>query len=153
MSNIKVILVGESSLGKFGDVVSVKRGYARNYLIPNRMALTYTPEALVAFEDEKEQILKKHKEERARLEELHSQLDGYLLQSVFQAQDSGVLYGSISQGNIVGLLKMQNIEINKRQVELPNNEPIKAIGEHEVKVKVASDLVATIKFSVLSDKD
>lgn len=154
MSNIKVILMGDAPhLGRFGDVVSVKRGYARNHLLPSGIARTYTAEAMAEFEKEKKKILKERKEERGRLEELHSQLDGYLLQSVYQAQESGAMYGSVTQSGIADLLAKQGFNIKRNQVKLPNGEPIKSVGEHEVVINVAPDLAAKMRFSALSDRD
>lgn len=152
MSSIKVILLDDApNLGNFGDVVSVKRGHARNHLLPTGQACTYTPEAMAKFEKEKKKLLKERQEARASLEQLRDKLDGYILQSVYQAQENGVMYGSVTQSAIVDLLKANDITIKRNQVQLPNNEPIKTIGEHDVVIKFDSDLSATMKLSALSD--
>ena len=154
MSNIQVILLGNMpKLGSFGEVVSVKRGYARNHLLPTGKARTYTPETMEVFEREKKKILKEREQVRENLVNLHGQLDGYLLQSVYKAQENGAMYGSVTQSSIVDLLKEQNIMIKRNQVIFPNNEAIKTIGEHEIIIKLDTDLEARLKFSALSDKD
>ena len=154
MSNMQVILLGDMpKLGSFGEVVSVKRGYARNHLLPTGKARTYTPETMESFEREKKKILKEREQARGELKSLHGQLDGYILQHVYQAQENGVMYGSVTQSSIVDLLKEQNIMIKRNQVKLPNDEAIKTIGEHEIIIKLDTDLEARLKFSALADKD
>ena len=154
MSSTEVILLQDQpKLGKLGDVVKVKLGYARNHLLPTKAAQIYTKEAWESFKSRKEEIIKQQKQARIALEQAHGQLDGYLLQTTVQAQEDGSMYGSITQSTIVDLLQAQNLPVKRHQINLPNDESIKEIGDHEVQITIAHDLVANIKFSVLSNRD
>ena len=152
MASIQVILLRDiPHLGKLGDVVKCKRGHVRNHLLPRKLVEPFTPEAQVEFEKRKEQLIKEQNNARSAIEELHGKLDGYILQETVEAQPGGAMYGSITAVSVVDLLQKQDIVLKRNQVELPNNEAIKAIGNYDIKVTLASDLVATIKFSVLSN--
>lgn len=153
MSTVQVILLQDIvKLGQLGDVVKVRRGHARNHLLPTGKVQTYTEEAWAGFKEKKQEIIRKQKDSRAALEQQHADLDGYLLQSVMQASDEGQLYGSVTQSVIVDMLRKQNQMLKRNQIALPNNEPIKRIGEYEIKLTISENLIATLKFSVLSEK-
>ena len=154
MSSVQVILLRDQpNLGSLGDVVKVKRGHARNHLVPRGLARTYSKEAMAEFERMKEQIIKEQQETRLAYVDLHGKLDGYTAQTVVQAQEDGSLYGSVSTSTVVDLLKEQGFAIKREQVQLPGDEPIKSVGDYDLAIRVDSDLVATVKFSVLSSKE
>lgn len=153
MSSMQVILLRNiPNLGSFGDVVKVKRGHARNHLLPTGKVKTYTKENFAEFETRKQEIIKEQEKLQLSLRKLHSELDGYLLQTVMQASEEGQLYGSISPSVVVDLLKEQNHEIKRNQVTLPGGQAIKSIGDYEVEIKISDELVAMLKFSVVSDR-
>ncbi len=153
MSSTEVILLQDlPKIGSLGDVVRVKRGFARNHLVPSGLALAYSETAMQDFEARKKEIIKGQRDARLAKEALHSELDGLLLQAVVQAQEDGSLYGSITQSSVVDLLREQNHVVKRHQVVLPNQEPIKEVGEHDVGIVIDHDLRAQLKFSVLSDR-
>jgi large subunit ribosomal protein L9 len=153
MSTVQVILLDDlPHLGKLGDVVKVRRGHARNHLLPTGKAQTYSEAAYADFAKRKKQIIQEQKKKRSALEQFHGELDGYTLQIVMQAREDGQLYGSISQAVVVDQLHKEQHEIKRSQVILPEGEPIKSVGEHEVQIRLNPDLIATIRISVLAEK-
>ena len=153
MSSVQVILLRNiPTLGKLGDVVKVKRGHARNHLLPTKQAQFYTKENWKVFSEQKKELIKQQKAQLEKLKQQCADLDGYLLQCVVQASEEGQLYGSVNSAMIVDLLRKQNHVVKRNQIALPNNEPIKHIGEYEIVITLSEDLVAKMKFSVLSDK-
>ncbi len=153
MSSFQVILLNDiPSLGKLGDVVKVKRGYARNHLLPTGQAQSYTKENMAGFAKLKQRIVQEQQEREAVLRQTQNTLDGYLLQVVEHAGEDGALYGSINASKIANLLKDQGYEIKRDAIVLPNNEVIKKIGEYDIIINLALNVVVTIKLAVLSDR-
>ena len=154
MSSIQVILLRDMPpLGMLGDVVKVKRGFARNHLLPAGKAQTYTDENWAHFAKYKQEIIKQQQESKAALQKTYNELNGYLLQVVENAGSDGTLYGSITTSKIADLLKEQGYVINRNHIKMPNDEAIKQIGEHSVNISLTADLVASIKLAVLADRD
>ncbi len=137
-------------LGKAGDVVKVKDGYARNYLIPKGFAIPANQKTLKALEKERQIILKKAERQRKKLLSLAEKLEGMSITIYRKKIDEERIYGSVSALDIVNALKEKGIEIDKKLVEL--EEPIKTLGTFEVPIKVTSDRVVTIKVEVLEEK-
>jgi large subunit ribosomal protein L9 len=130
-------------------VEEVSEGYARNYLIPRKLAVLATPQALAAAEKRKEakrKELEKRKEEMQALAERLSSLE--ILMEV-EAGEEGKLFGSVTAADIVeALRKASGIELDKRKVEL--TDPIKTVGEYKVSVKLFPEVVASLKVKVLA---
>ncbi len=137
-------------LGKAGDVVRVKDGYARNYLIPKGFAIPANQKNLKALERERQIILAKAERLRKKAQSLAERLKEITLTVYRKTIEEERIYGSVSAMDIVNLLKEQGIEIDKNQVLL--EEPIKTLGTFEVPIKVAPDLVVNIKLEVLEEK-
>ncbi|MCD6489272.1 MAG: 50S ribosomal protein L9 [Thermodesulfobacterium sp.] len=134
-------------LGKAGDVVKVKDGYARNYLIPKGLAILASQKNLKALENQRRIILAKAERERKKLESLAEKLEGITLTVYRKIIEEDRIFGSVSSVDIVNMLKEQGIEIEKNQVQL--DEPIKKLGTFEVPIKLSSDKTVNIKIEVL----
>ncbi|MCD6548711.1 MAG: 50S ribosomal protein L9 [Thermodesulfobacterium sp.] len=137
-------------LGKAGDVVKVKDGYARNYLIPKGLAILANQKTLKALENQRKIILAKAERERKKLESLAEKLEGITLTVYRKIIEEDRIFGSVSSVDIVNMLKEQGIEIEKSQVQL--DEPIKKLGIFEVPIKLSSDKMINIKVEVLEEK-
>jgi large subunit ribosomal protein L9 len=137
-------------LGKAGDVVKVKDGYARNYLIPKGLAILANQKTLKALENQRKVILAKAERERKKLEALAEKLEGITLTVYRKTIEEDRIYGSVSAVDIVNLLKEQGIEVEKNQVVL--EEPIKNLGTFEIPIKLSSDKIVNIKVEVLEEK-
>ncbi|MBO8144329.1 MAG: 50S ribosomal protein L9 [Thermodesulfobacterium sp.] len=137
-------------LGKAGDVVKVKDGYARNYLIPKGLAILANQKTLKALENQRKIILAKAERERKKLESLAEKLEGITLTVYRKIIEEDRIFGSVSSVDIVNMLKEQGIEIEKSQVQL--DEPIKKLGIFEVPIKLSSDKTINIKVEVLEEK-
>ncbi len=150
---MKVILRKDfQTLGKIGEVVNVKDGYARNYLIPHGYAYPATEKAIKAIELEKKRQLKRIEQDRQRATELAEQLSQIQITVPMKVGEEGKLYGSVSSMIIAEVLKQEhNIEIDKRQIVL--DEPIKSLGVFDVKIKLFQDISATIKVWVINEDE
>ncbi|MGB9761745.1 MAG: 50S ribosomal protein L9 [Caldimicrobium sp.] len=137
-------------LGKAGDIVKVKDGFARNYLLPKGLAILANQKNLKALEKERRIILAKAERERKKIQSLAEKLQGQTLTLYRRVVEEGRLYGSVSAIDIVKALEERGIEIDKNQVLL--EEPIKSIGVYEVKIKVGADLSVPIKVEVIEEK-
>ncbi|MGC9110106.1 MAG: 50S ribosomal protein L9 [Caldimicrobium sp.] len=137
-------------LGKAGDIIKVKDGFARNYLLPKGLAILANQKNLKALEKERRIILAKAERERKKAQSLAERLQGQTITLYRRVVEEGRLYGSVSALDIVKALEERGIEIDKNQVLL--EEPIKSIGVYEVKIKVGADLSVPIKVEVIEEK-
>ena len=145
---MKLILLKDvDDLGKIGDIVSVKEGYARNYLIPKKLVLEATKANEKVVEKEKIKVEQKRKESRKEAEELCENLEKLSLTIPVQVGEKDKLYGSVTSQDISDLLKKEGFDIDKRKIELPN--PIKALGIYSVKIKLDAEVTATMKVWVV----
>lgn len=140
---MRIILLNRiPKLGRIGDVVSVRDGYARNYLLPRRSALRATAENIAYFEKRREEIEALNLKQHAAAEEIAQALDGKIINSIQNAGESNQLYGSVNAREIAKMLAELNISIHHNQVIL--NTPIKTLGLHPVKLNLHGDVFATI---------
>ena len=147
MAQIRLILKDEVyGLGEAGDLVSVKPGYARNFLLPQGKAEVATEGRVKAFEHQKAVIAEKRAKEMKDVEAVKAKVEKLQLEFEAQAGDGGRLFGSITAANIAEQMAEKGIEIDRRKIEL--KEPIKTLGEHEVELKIRRELRATIKLTV-----
>ena len=141
---MKVILLTDvDRLGKTGEIVSVKEGYARNYLIPNNKARVATPGNMKILDTLKK---KQAAEELKKLEEaqkLAGKISTLSLTITAQAGEEEKLFGSVSNEDIAAALAVENIKIDKRDIIL--EEPIKSLGMHQVTVKLHPEVKANLK--------
>ncbi|NPA40447.1 MAG: 50S ribosomal protein L9 [Thermodesulfobacteria bacterium] len=137
-------------LGKAGDIVKVKDGYARNYLIPKGFAIPANKKNIKALEKERQIILAKAEKQRKKLEELANKLDGMSVTIYRKKIEEDRIYGSVTPLDIVNALKENGIEIDKRFIML--EEPIKTLGTFEVPVRLLADKEVKIKVEVVEEK-
>jgi len=135
-----------AGLGIIGDVVKVKSGYARNFLLPRGLAVTADRRNLGALEHQKRIIAAKKARERGDIERRADSIKGLVLETELRAGKGGKLFGSVTNIDIKRLLDEKGIEIDRRRIEL--RDPIKEIGEFEVLLRVGQDVAAPIKVVV-----
>jgi large subunit ribosomal protein L9 len=138
------------NLGNLGDVVKVKDGYARNYLIPHGKAKRATESNLAEFEKRRADLEKVQADAMAAAQALAARLEGLTLQITAKAGVDGRLFGSVTNHDIVEALAAQGHQLEKGAVRMPEG-PLKQVGEHPLVVALNSDVHATITVSVLGD--
>ena len=141
-----ILLERVEKLGAIGDVVKVKDGFARNYLLPRKKALRANDSNRKLFEANRARIEADNAERRAAAEKDSSKVDGKTVQLIRQASNTGQLYGSVSARDIVEALEAEGAKVSKSQVVL--GRPIKAIGMHEIKVVLHAEVTALVKVTV-----
>ncbi len=145
---MKVILLNDvDNLGKMGDLVDVKEGYARNYLFPKNLGIKETKEGLKAFEEKKKRRTKEIEKEKIKFEELSNRINNASFTIQAAAGDEDKLFGSVTADDIAGALSAENIQIDKKQVHI--KEPIKKLGVYQVEVKLHPEVTATAKIWVV----
>ncbi|AIH04741.1 50S ribosomal protein L9 [Thermodesulfobacterium commune] len=137
-------------LGKAGDIVRVKDGYARNYLIPKGFAIPANQKNIKALEKERQIILAKAERERKKLMSLAEKLEGLELVIYRRKIEEDRIFGSVTVADIVSALKEKGFEVDKKFIEL--DQPIKKLGVYEIPVKFSPDRVVTIKLEVIEEK-
>ena len=135
-----------AGLGIIGDVVKVKPGYARNFLLPRGLAVTADPRNLGQLEHQKRIIAAKKARERGDIEKRADSIKGLVLETEVRAGKGGKLFGSVTNIDIKRLLDEKGLDVDRRRIEL--RDPIKEIGEFEVMVRVGQDIAAPIKLIV-----
>jgi len=146
---VQVILSEDvHALGDAGEIVSVKPGYARNYLIPKGMAMIATAERVNEVEHKKRVVAEKMAKDLKDLKSVKAKVDKMKLEVSAQAGDGGKLYGSVTAANLAELLGEQGLEVDRRKIQL--SEPIKQIGVHKVALRLRSDVMAEFEVTVIS---
>ncbi|MBS0297619.1 MAG: 50S ribosomal protein L9 [Proteobacteria bacterium] len=149
---MKVILLERvEKLGTIGDVVSVKDGFARNFLLPRSKALRATSANQKVFEAQRAQIEARNAENRAQAEKSGEKLDGSQYVLIRQAGESGQLYGSVAARDVAEAVNAEGGKIGRDQVML--NLPIKTLGVHEVKIRLHAEVVVTVTVNVARSQD
>ncbi len=147
MTQVKLILREDvPSLGDAGELVSVKPGYARNYLIPQGKATFATEANVRELEHHKRVVEAKLAKELESLQAVRKHVEKIRLEVTARAGEEGKLFGSVTAMQIAELLKAEGIEVDRRRVQI--KEPIKALGDYTVPVKLHRDLVADVKLKV-----
>ena len=141
-----ILLERVEKLGGIGDVVKVKNGFARNFLLPRKKALRANDANRKLFEAQRAQIEADNASRRSDAEAASKGVDGKTVQLIRQASNTGQLYGSVSARDIVEALGADGAKVSKSQVIL--DRPIKAIGVHEVKVALHPEVSVTVKVNV-----
>ena len=145
---MQVILTQDvDNLGKAGEVVSVRPGYGRNYLVPRGLAVSATVRNKNRLTHEKALIERKVAKERATATELAGRINGMTLQFERMVGEDEKLFGSVTNRDIADQLKKANLDLDHRWIHLEH--PIKALGKYEVPVRLAAGVVATLKFWVV----
>ncbi|GAA3907703.1 50S ribosomal protein L9 [Sphingomonas limnosediminicola] len=141
-----ILLERVEKLGAIGDVVKVKDGFARNYLLPRKKALRANEANRKVFEANRAKIEEDNANRRTEAESASNGVDGKTVQLIRQASNTGQLYGSVSARDIVDALEAEGAKVTKSQVVL--DRPIKAIGMHEIKVALHPEVSVTVKVNV-----
>ena len=140
------------NLGGLGDVVKVKDGYARNFLIPQGKAKRATEENKKFFEAKRAELEKVQAEKLAAAQGLAGKIEGLMVQITRKAGVDGRLFGSVGNADISEALQAQGFEIEKSLIRLPLG-PFKAVGDNAVEVALHSDVIATVTVSILGEHD
>ncbi|SET83122.1 50S ribosomal protein L9 [Oceanicella actignis] len=141
-----VLLERVAKLGQMGDVVNVKPGYARNYLLPQGKALRATKANLARFEEQRAQLEARNLELRKEAEAVAAKLDGQQFVIIRSASEAGALYGSVAPRDVAEAATEGGFSIERRQVEL--SRPIKELGLHQVVITLHPEVTATITLNV-----
>jgi large subunit ribosomal protein L9 len=139
------------NLGGLGDVVKVKDGYARNFLIPKGKAKRATPENLAEFESRRAELENAQSEALAAAQERGAKIDGQMVQLTRKAGVDGRLFGSVSTYDIAEALQGLGHEVERAAIRLPQG-PLKAIGDYQIAVALHGDVIVHITVSVLGEQ-
>ncbi len=149
MANVRVILREDvAKLGDAGELVSVRPGFARNYLIPQGLATVATEASINELGHQKRVIADKLVKELKSVRALKDRLESFELSVTEQAGEEGKLFGSVTSARVAELIAAKGVEIDRRKIEL--DEPIKTLGDHVVKVRLHKDVIAELKVKVAS---
>ena len=146
-----ILLEKVVNLGGLGDVVKVKDGFARNFLIPQGKAKRATPANLAEFEKTRSTLEKAQSDALSAAQEKGARLDGLMVQISQKAGVDGRLFGSVTSYDIVAALKSQSFEIERSMIRLPQG-PLKQVGDHPLAIALHSDVVVHITVSVLGEQ-
>ena len=146
-----ILLEKVANLGGLGDVVKVKVGFARNFLIPQGKAKRATTANLAEFEKTRSTLEKAQSDALSAAQEKGARLDGLMVQISQKAGVDGRLFGSVTSYDIVAALKSQSFEIERSMIRLPQG-PLKQVGDHPLGIALHSDVVVHITVSVLAEQ-
>ncbi|MEO0358578.1 MAG: 50S ribosomal protein L9, partial [Pseudomonadota bacterium] len=146
-----ILMERVAKLGQMGDVVNVKEGYARNFLIPTGKALRASDANMKAFEDQKAQLEARNLETKQEAEDLAAKLDGQQFIVIRSASDSGALYGSVTTRDAADAATADGFSVDKKQVALI--APIKDLGLHTVLVNLHPEVEASIELNVARSQE
>lgn len=150
--NVKLLLVENvDSLGIVGDVVNVRTGYARNYLLPRSLATTPSDELIAKLSTKREQAQQQMAQLRTQREDTNTKLKGVELELTRSCNDLGVLYGAVTQQEVSALLDKKGFKVTPRDVRI--SAAIKRVGDYDIHVKLDSDLDSLIKIHVKPDRE
>jgi large subunit ribosomal protein L9 len=149
---VQVILLERiERLGQMGDVVNVKPGFARNFLLPQKKALRATKQNLEVFETRKAQLVADNLKRRDEAQKVAEKMTGLTVAMVRQAGESGQLYGSVNARDIAEAVDQAGFTINRAQVVI--DRPIKTIGVHSVRVSLHPEITISVGVSVAPSQD
>ncbi len=135
------------SLGKPGEVVNVKDGYARNYLIPRGIAYAVSSSNLARLENEKKILQVRDLKERRLAGDLHAKLQGLRLLIPVQVGEENRMFGSVTSADIAEVIHQRGIDVDRRKIDL--EEPIKRLGEFDIPIKLHREVTVIIKLDVV----
>jgi large subunit ribosomal protein L9 len=147
---MKIILLEDvSKVGRRGEVRDVSDGYARNFLIPKKLALGATAGNLKNLDHIKQQANAKADRAKADAEAMRAQIEGLAYEERRQASEEGKLFGSVTSQDLVDFLEKHGVKVERRRVQL--DEPIKTLGETSVPVRLHADVTAQLRVSVVRE--
>lgn len=139
------------NLGKMGEVVRVRDGYARNYLLPHRLVLIADKKNLKTFEHQKRIIADQSERALKEAQTLSGKMASVSLTIAVKAGEEGKLFGSVTNMDIEKALREKGFDVERRRIDL--TEPIKSLGDFEVPIRLTADVTAIVKVSVVSEDD
>ena len=149
---MKVILTKDiEGLGNEGDIIIVKPGFARNFLLPKGLAVNFSSNQLTKIENELKQQERKIEREKDSLSQILNQLSSLEVSIKAKSEDNEKLFGSVTKADIEQLLLQNNIKIDKKYIDLKS--PIKTLGLHEIDVKSNSELSGSFKVNIEKEED
>ena len=146
-----VLLERVSKLGQMGDIVEVRAGYARNFLLPTQKALRATDENIQIFEGKKAELEAKNLQTKAEAESIKQKLGGKYFVVIRSASDAGALYGSVSSKDICIATEDEGVKISRNQVIL--EKPIKELGVHKINISLHPEVIAHVYINVARTSD
>jgi len=146
-----ILLEKMANLGQLGEVVRVKDGFARNYLIPHGKARRATPENLAEFEQRRADLEKNQAQALTAAQEKAAKLEGLSIQIAQKAGVDGKLFGSVTNFDIAEALGKQGFEVSKAAIRMPQG-PLKMVGDHPLKIALHTDVIVTITVSVIGEQ-
>ncbi len=147
-----ILLEKVANLGNLGDIVKVKDGYARNFLIPTRRARRATDAAIKEFEAKRAELEKVAADKLSAAQALGEKLNGKQIRITQKAGVDGRLFGSVTNFDIAEALKKEGFEVHKSQIRMPHG-PLKTVGEHPVSVAPHTDVVVDVTVQVVGETD
>ena len=148
-ANIQVVLQQDvNKLGKSGELVRVRPGFARNYLLPRQLAVAATHSAVRRIEHDRTVAQSKADKAKKEAQGIGAQIEAMTITLALKAGDDGRLFGSVTTKDIENAAKAQGIAIDRKKMHLA--EPIKSLGSYAIPVKLVSDVVATLKVEVVA---
>ena len=149
---MKVILTADvEKVGNLGDIIEVKKGFARNFLMPRKYAVEVTAHNVTLMENKKKKHQKQLEIEKLSAVEQKQKLEGFSITIKKKAGENDVLFGSVTTSELEKELKAMGISVEKKKLHL--SEPIKRLGNYTLKIKLFKDVEAEMKIAVLKDGD
>lgn len=149
---MKVVLLERiEKLGRFGDIVTVKNGYARNFLIPQKKALRATNENIQYFDKQRATLETQSQQLQTKAEGFAKKLEGFKLLIIRQASESGILYGSVSARDLAKLVSEEGQTITATQIKIP--QPLKSIGVHTIPIQLHAEVRVEVLASIAPSKE
>ena len=147
---MKIVLRQDhDKLGKLGDVIEVKSGFARNYLIPKKIAFQATPQNLQVFENDRKRAQLRQLQDQREAQHLAEKLKDVSLTATVTVGEEDKVFGAVTSQNIADLLAAKGFEIDRRKIQL--DEPLKALGVYEVAIRLHTDVETAIKVWVVKE--
>jgi large subunit ribosomal protein L9 len=146
-----ILLQRIGRLGQIGDVVNVKDGFARNFLLPQKKALRATKENMAHFETQRSQLEANNLEQKKEAEAVAGKLEGKVFVAIRSAGDTGQLYGSVSTRDLADVITAGGFTIDRRQVIL--DRPIKTLGLHETRIALHPEVIVKVTINVARSED
>jgi large subunit ribosomal protein L9 len=148
---VKVILLSDQRhLGKRGEVVDVKPGYGRNYLVPQRLALEATKANITYFEQQRSKFDARHAQERAAAQEVAARMADLRLEIPKRVGETDTLYGSVTATELADLLERRGFTVDRRRIDLEGG--IKTLGEHQVRIELHPEVIAEVSVTVVREE-
>ncbi|MGH1542908.1 MAG: 50S ribosomal protein L9 [Arenicella sp.] len=145
-----ILLEKITNLGNLGDLVNVKSGYARNYLVPQGKATIATEENIKKFEERRTELEKASADKLQAAQARANEMSGQQVEIISRASEEGKLFGSVGVYEVAEAFTAKGLELNKSEVQLPEG-PLKDVGEHEVAINVHSEVDFTVIVTIIAE--